>query len=537
MRSAARPTDLALRLAMSIPWLLSGVLLFGPLAALVGVAGETLLREPSDALSLALPAGRQAALLLRSVALSACVAFLDLALGVLFVCAAWRLNRRLAWVRWLPLVMLAIPPYIHALAWNALVYRLTLWLGVVPPQGFWMSVWVMAMALLPAGVGVALAGLETVSPALVDAARIQNDDTTVLRRIIVPLASPLLAAGGGLIFLLSFTDYSVPSLFGVNTYALDIFAEFSASRSPARAFLASVPMLLLIIATLAAGQRLLRSAAQLPVHGASPWRLPPRWTPAFSVLQGIGVIVAAGQIAVPLVILCWLSWSGAGVQTTLRSAFQEVWLSFIVAGATACFSLALAWMLVETAGQQRLNRFAVWLLFLPAAIPAPLIGIGLVALWNHPGTVALYDSAWMPVLAALARFAPLALALAIAQHGRVDPLMWDAARVFQASGLHTAWRIRLPLLAPGLVAGASLVFALALGELGATLIVAPPGQSTLTMRIYNYLHYGASDVVAGLCLTMALLTLTAGTVSAVALALWRRPSGSSPLHAPSQGLE
>lgn len=537
MRSTARPTSLALRLATSILWLLSGMLVFGPLAALLGAGGEALLREPGDALSLALPSGRQATLLLRSVALSACVACLDLALGVLFVCAAWRFGQRLAWMRWFPLVMLAIPPYIHALAWNTLVYRLSLWLGAVPPQGFWMSVWVMAMALLPAGIGVALAGLETVSPALVDAARIHHDDTTVLWRIVVPLASPLLAAGGGLIFLLSFTDYSVPSLFGVNTYALDIFAEFSASHSPARAFLASAPMLLLIILVLAGGQRLLRSVAHLPVPGVSPWRLPPRWTPAFNALQGIGLIVAAGQIAVPLAMLLWLSWTGEGLQTTLQSAVQELRLSFIIAGAAACVSLLLAWILAETRGQRQSNRFAVWLLFLPAAIPAPLIGIGLAALWNHPGTGALYDSALMPVLAALARFAPLAMALAIAQHDRVDPLLWDAARVFQASSLHAAWRIRLPLLAPGLVAGASLVFALTLGELGATLIVAPPGQSTLTLRIYNYLHYGASDVVAGLCLTMALLTLTAGAVSAISLALWRRPPGSPHLHAQSHGSE
>lgn len=531
MRSVVRSTDLALRFATSIPWLLLGVVVLGPLAALVGAAGEALLREQRDVLLLAVPSARQMALLLRSVMLSALVALLDLTLGVLFVCAAWQLDGRLTWVRWLPLVMLAIPPYIHALAWNTLVYRLTLWSGVAPPPGFWMSVWVMAMALLPAGIGVALAGLETVSPALVDAARIRNNDTTVLWRIIVPLAGPLLAAGSGLIFLLSFADYSVPSLFGINTYALDIFAEFSASHSPARAFLASVPMLLLSIAVLATVQRLLRFAAQLPVHGASPWHLPPRWTSAFSTLQQIGLIVVVGQIAVPLIILFWLSWTGEGLQTTLRSAFQELWLSLLVAVATACLCLALAWMLVETRSQQRLNRFAVVLVFLPVAIPAPLTGIGLVALWNHPATVAFYDSAWMPVLAALARFAPLAVVLAIAQYDRIDPLMWDAARVFQASGLHTAWRIRLPLLAPGLVAGASLVFALTLGELGATLIVAPPGQSTLTMRIYNYLHYGASDVVAGLCLTMVLLMLTSGTLSALSLVLWMRHiSGSRPSH-------
>ncbi len=518
MRPAARPTLPALRLVTLIPWLLAGVLLFGPAAALIGVSFELLLRAPDSALSLAFPSGRQATLLFRSVALSACVVCIDLTLGVLFVCTAWRLTRRLGWVRWLPLVTLAIPPYIHALAWNALIYHLTLWMGVAPPSGFWMSVWVMAMALLPVGIGVALTGLETTSPALVDAARLYNDDTTVFRRILLPLASPLLAAGGGLIFLLSFTDYSVPSLFGVNTYALDIFAEFSASHSPSRAFFASVPMLLLIGIVLAGGQRLLRSAAHLPMPGVSPWRLPPDWTPAFGAIQKGALFVAIGQIAVPVVVLLWLSWTGEGVLASIQAAIPEVWLSLFVAGAAACLSLLLAWMLVEATKRQRLNRFAVWLLFLPAAIPAPLMGIGLVSLWNHPFTGALYNSAWMPVLAALARFAPLALVLAIAQYSRIDPLMWDAARVFQMNSLHTAWRIRLPLLAPGLVAGMSLVFALALGELGATLIVAPPGQNTLTMRIYNYLHYGASDVVAGLCLTVVLLTLIAGTLSAVSLA-------------------
>jgi len=52
--------------------------------------------------------------------------------------------------------------------------------------------------------------------------------------------------------------------------------------------------------------------------------------------------------------------------------------------------------------------------------------------------------------------------------------------------------------------------------------VVPPGQPTLTLRIYNYLHYGASDVVAGLCLAMLLLTLAAGALSVYFMAAWFR---------------
>jgi iron(III) transport system permease protein len=75
---------------------------------------------------------------------------------------------------------------------------------------------------------------------------------------------------------------------------------------------------------------------------------------------------------------------------------------------------------------------------------------------------------------------------------------------------------------PGFVAAACVVFALAAGELGATLVVAPPGQATLTMRIYNYLHYGASQTVAGLCLIMASTALGAGVAALFGIRGWAR---------------
>jgi iron(III) transport system permease protein len=67
-----------------------------------------------------------------------------------------------------------------------------------------------------------------------------------------------------------------------------------------------------------------------------------------------------------------------------------------------------------------------------------------------------------------------------------------------------------------------VVFVLAAGELGATLIVAPPGHATLTIKIYNYLHYGASEAVATLCLAMAAVALLAGLLSVLVIGrVWR----------------
>mgnify|MGYP000611684735 CR=1 FL=1 len=127
-----------------------------------------------------------------------------------------------------------------------------------------------------------------------------------------------------------------------------------------------------------------------------------------------------------------------------------------------------------------------------------------------------------PVLAAVARYAPLAVAMVAAQWRRVDPALLDVARVTQARPWQAGLQVALPLLAPGCLAGMGVVFVLSLGELGATLLVVPPGRSTLTLRIYNYLHYGATGDVAGLCLVILAIALFVGLGTVAVLAVWGR---------------
>ena len=55
-----------------------------------------------------------------------------------------------------------------------------------------------------------------------------------------------------------------------------------------------------------------------------------------------------------------------------------------------------------------------------------------------------------------------------------------------------------------------IIFILTAAELGATVLVIPPGVGTLTIKIYNYMHYGKSDAVAGLCLIMLIFSMLGG---------------------------
>lgn len=472
-------------------------------------------QQNADWLGLLLPVGRRLGLFLRSLVLCGGVALVDLFLGILIANALWNWPSKLRWVRWLPLILGVLPPYLQAMAWSDIfqIFPTQIW-------GELAAGWVMIMAYLPIGVGFAILSLETVSSEQVDAARIWHSDLAVLLRVMLPLSAPLLMAGAAFIFLLNLMDYSVPSLFGVNIYALEIFAEYSATSQPGRVLLLSVPLIVVAAALLPIMSTAVRFAGQHQTWKASPWSRPPVWPGGFVFLQRAALGFWVIQVGTPIVSLVWQAFSGSGNNGLFTPAVADLGLSFGVAAATAILSLPFAWLGMEAV---RGGSGLAWLMILPLTIPAPLVGTGMVALFNQPAFEGVYNSVWMLIFVGVVRFMPFGVLALLAQLCRVDPLSLDAARVFQRGVFHGIWQVNLPLLAPGLISAGCLVFALALGELGATLIVIPPGYSTLSLRIYNYLHYGANEVVAQLSLVVLGLTLAAGSTAALVLARMGQP--------------
>jgi iron(III) transport system permease protein len=496
-------------------------IVFGPLGALVLDAARTGLAGPI------LPGGRQFTLLLRTLVFGGGVAATATVLGFAAGTRLWHWRRPFsAQIRWLAPFMIMVPPYVHALAWSSAfnaLSRLLVLLGLppVPFQGWFAASWVSAMALCPIALGMTLLGLESVDIGLVEAGRVMKSEAHCLRRIIVPLAAPQISAGAAFVFLLSITDYSVPSLFNVNVYPLEIFAVYSATGEASRAFLTALPLIGIALAVLAAAQAPLRDAALRPLWQTRSWSADPVWPASFQFLQRLVVFLFCLQILVPVVALA-LSSRGNLLGAALgarREIVFSAWTALVAAVACLPMALAVAGRMARKGPGAR----AWWLVAtVPLAMPSPLIGIGLVWVWNRMGTVGVYGSQLMPALASLARFTPVAAIVLLAQLRRIDPALLEAADVFHTSTVKTWAKIRGPMLLPGFIAAACVVFALAAGELGATLIVSPPGRATLTMRIYYYLHYGASQTVAGLCLVMAATGLLAGVAALFGFRSWAR---------------
>jgi ABC-type Fe3+ transport system permease subunit len=146
--------------------------------------------------------------------------------------------------------------------------------------------------------------------------------------------------------------------------------------------------------------------------------------------------------------------------------------------------------------------------------------MGLIGLWNRPGPAGVfYGTDFMFIVGYLARFVPVA-ALVIAAATRQVPVSHEeAAAVSGAGWLRTMTRIVMPQVRLGLVTAWVTAFVLAFGELGVSILIAPPGEATLPIRMYTIVANTAPSQVAALALlqTAVILIPVAFLSGAVAL--------------------
>ncbi|MBW2454189.1 MAG: molybdate ABC transporter permease subunit [Deltaproteobacteria bacterium] len=168
------------------------------------------------------------------------------------------------------------------------------------------------------------------------------------------------------------------------------------------------------------------------------------------------------------------------------------------------------------------------LLSLPMVFPPSVTGYYLVVLFGRKGllggplyTLTGFQLTFHPagaVLAAAVVSFPLMLLSARAAIQQVDPDLEKAAYTLGRSRWAVIWRITLPLAWRGLAAGAVLTFARALGEFGATLMMAG-NQQTMPLAIYRAWMAEGTSAALGL---VAAHTVLAIAILALALTVGRR---------------
>ena len=184
----------------------------------------------------------------------------------------------------------------------------------------------------------------------------------------------------------------------------------------------------------------------------------------------------------------------------------------------AAFLIGVAFAFLLARARFPGKEWADALLTLPLVMPPTVLGYYLIVVFGRKGWIGqwLYDTfgvtlmfTWQgAVLASTVVSLPLVFKAARTAFEGVDPNLERAARTLGLSEVGVFFRVSLPLAWRGIMAGTMLAFARAMGEFGATLMVAGnlPGKTqTLSLAIYDAVQ-GGNDTVA-----MTLVLLTSGS--------------------------
>ncbi len=205
----------------------------------------------------------------------------------------------------------------------------------------------------------------------------------------------------------------------------------------------------------------------------------------------------------------------AFVNTLIISAGSMVVATF--------FGVSLAWINARTncPGRDRLEPYNLIPFFL-----SPFVGaiawhnlasprIGLLNNWardylGFPGALLNVDNLWGVIWVTGLFFAPLVYLFVVGSLRRMDPSLEDSARTTGASLLRTTLTITLPLVAPGILSGAIIVFVTSAGEFGVPFkLGAPYGWQTLTTQIFSKAVGDDANHYLGAAMSMSLGVITA----------------------------
>jgi iron(III) transport system permease protein len=441
------------------------------------------------------------------------------------------------------LSLLFLPLYLQAAGWDAGFGRQGWFslshgnLATPVLSGWTAAIWIHGVAAIPWVFLIVGLGLRYVESELEESAMLESSGGSVFWHVTLWRILPAVCVAALWVTLTVATEMTVTDLYQVRTLAEEIYMlapQFGANEVelPWTSLLLAVVLLTLV--ALAATYRLAPSSDTSP-RSAILFRLGRRRGPAVlavllavSFLFGIPLInllINAGMTLRPtdgVPARAWDVTKAAQIVAHSPFAFSAEFFWTILIGSVAGFvaltlGVPLAWFSCR-------NRLAATLtLTLSAvclALPGPIVGLGIIWLLNRDSDLLLwlYDRTILaPVLAMIVRALPLTVLISWYALRSVGSDVLDLAATEGAGSATRFNRIAVAQRGAALATAWMAAMALTMGDLSASILVVPPGVSTVSLRVFGLLHAGVDDQVAGLCLTaVALFIILAG----LAIRLW-----------------
>ncbi|MBP2549258.1 putative spermidine/putrescine transport system permease protein [Neorhizobium galegae] len=198
---------------------------------------------------------------------------------------------------------------------------------------------------------------------------------------------------------------------------------------------------------------------------------------------------------------------GSYVKVFHNAKFVSAFWRSLAIGAVVGFVAVSAGMLLSLSlvRYRFRGRGAVnFLILAPFLVPHIVLAVGIMLVIAPIG---LLDSYPGIVLAHLGITIPYTVRTITMSLTAVDARVEEAARVHGASPLMVFWRITLPLVRPGLVAGGVIAFLISFDEATISLFIVSVKASTLPTEIYHYLEHSTDPQIAALSVILILISV------------------------------
>ncbi len=387
----------------------------------------------------------------------------------------------------LPLV---IPSYIGAIAFVSMFGsggEIDSLFGVTLPRvhGLRGSIFIITLYTYPYVFLTTRAALISMDSSLVDAARTLNHGPLKsFRRITFPIIRPGIAAGALLAALYAISDFGTPAFMQASVFTSRIYGEFSGFAVEYAALLALqliaiVAVILVIEAGIGRDEDASGGSGRAEMIRLGRWK----W-PAMGFVSGIGVLT----IVVPVTIFTnWVFRSEGdripALEFQTEVALNSVYLAGLAALIACLFALPVAYYSGRT--NSLVSRILERATYVGFAVPGVVIGLALVFLGTRTFPAYYREGVILLVFGYVVRFLPQAVGTVRSSVLQLDTSTIEAARTLNVGRIETFRRVTLPMIMPGIVAGAVLVFLTTMKELPLTLMLQPIGMDTLVIKVWQ----------------------------------------------------
>jgi iron(III) transport system permease protein len=352
-------------------------------------------------------------------------------------------------------------------------------------------------------------------------------------RITLRLAFPAIVSTMLILFVRALESFEVPALIGLPV-KLQVFTSSiyeAIEQYPSQIGLASSYSMLLLVITsvgLYLQSRVSSGGGKYSTMSGKGFR--PRVVDIGKwryLTAGVFVVYFLLIVALPFAVLLWsslqkyyrtpslaalhhLSFDAYGYilhLSTLRHAVvNSLLLSFGCASAVMLLSAVICWIVIKTKlpGRWFLDNLAS----LPLVFPGLVLGLSFMIV-SLKVDIGIYGTLWILLIAYITRFMPYGMRYTTTSMVQIHKELEESAAMSCASWSATFFRIVLPLLKPGLLAGWIYVMIVSIRELSSSILLYSPGSETVSIVIWELWQNGQYVELSALSvmLVLALLAL------------------------------